>query len=128
MREKLPLQEASVATVANPRNTLPSPLPLGSQELLAKTSTRYIVLAVAFKVPAMVVLVASEVAEVSTGKFCLLFAPVSQSQASLAVRPSTPRSIPKPEFEKIELPESAFPVLVVDTPIPGPWLKAITFP
>ena len=40
MSVMLPLQEASVATFANPRNTLPSPLPLGSQELLAKTSTR----------------------------------------------------------------------------------------
>ena len=62
---------------------------------------RKLVLAVLFSVPAIVICVAALVAaEVSTGKFCSAFGPVSASPASLAVTQgaeSVPgrRSIPR---------------------------------
>ena len=64
--------------------------------------------AVLFKVPWIEVVVEFASTEVITGKFCLLFDPLSPSQSSFAINP--PRSIPKPPFEKIELPRMAFPV------------------
>lgn len=92
---KLALQLALVVTVIEPMNVCPSPLPEGSQEVLAKNWMVNVVPAVLFSVPWTDVVEA----EVKTGKFCRLFAPVSASHASLAVTPLSPRSIPNPVFE-----------------------------
>ncbi len=59
--------------------------------------------------PTIVVPAAFEFAEVSTGKFCRLLAPLSASPASLAVMPLAPRSMPRPPLTRIELPRIALP-------------------
>ena len=70
-------------------------------------------LAVLLIVPTIVTWVLEAItADVSTGKFCRLLAPVSPSPASLVVTPSFLRSIPRPVFEKIEFPRIALPVEV----------------
>ena len=79
-----------------------------------------------FIVPEMVVapgkgVVELFMAEAITAKFWRLLAPVSRSLVSLAVTPkvfSVPpaRSIPRPVFEKMELPRTLLPV--------APWRRA----
>lgn len=74
------------------------------------------VLAVLLSVPCMVVVPPEVVAEVITGKFCRLLAPVSVSAGqaagfgSFAVTPSGLRSIPSPVLEWIELKRILLPV------------------
>ena len=80
-----------------------------------------------FKVPCIVVLLLDDVTPVITGKFCSWFGPVSPSTPSFAETPFIPRSIPRPLFEKMELPRMEFPV-PVETVSPGPPLKAILLP
>src|SRR6266540_3475862 len=58
----------------------------------------------------MFVELAPDVTDVMTGKFCRLLAPVSASQASLAVTPSLFKSIPMPPLEKMKLPRILWPV------------------
>jgi len=53
---KLALQLPAVVTSTNPRNVWPSPLPSASQLPFEKNSTRKVVLAVLFSVPAIVTL------------------------------------------------------------------------
>src|SRR5437764_8674176 len=92
---KLALQPASVVTVIEPMKVCPSPLPEGSQEVLAKNWTVNIVLAVLLSVPWTDVVEA----EVNTGKFCRLFTlGPSGSHESFAVTPLLSRSIPSPPF------------------------------
>src|SRR6266480_2917715 len=108
---KLALQDASVVTLVKPRKVSPSPLPDGSQAEFAKNSILNCVFGVLFKVPRIVVVVESAIAEVITGKFCgSMFGPTALSQLSFGVTPRGPRSIPMSPFEKIELPRIAFPV------------------
>src|SRR2546430_8652785 len=117
---KLAVHDASVVVLTNPRKRWPSPFPDRSQAAFAKNSIRNCVFAVLFKVPRIVVVVESAVAEVITGKFCgLIFGPTALSQLSFAVTPGGLRSIPRSELEKIELPRTAFPVpLAITTPPP----------
>ena len=63
-----------------------------------------------------------------TGKFCLLFEPVSVSQSSFSVTPSKPRSIPFWPLAKIEFPRMATPVEVSLRKTPKPVAKAIVLP
>ena len=67
--------------------------------MLAKNSMRKKLLAVLFSEPATVTCVPLVPAEVSTGKFCRLLAPVSASFVSFAVTPLLLRSIPRSPFE-----------------------------
>ena len=64
------------------------------------------------------------VAAVSTGKFCRLFAPASESgAASLTVMPLLARSMPSPVLLKMLLPEMRTPDTgVVVTMMPSPVL------
>ena len=80
--------------------------------MLAKNSMRNCVLAVEFNVPVMVTCAPVVVAELSTGKFCRSFAPVSASLLSLAVTPLVPRSIPSPALPEMLLPRILTPVMV----------------
>ena len=79
-----------------------------------------VVLAVLLSVPSTVMLPLL-LLEANTGKFWRLFAPVSPSPRSLSVTPPSPRSIPSPLFEKIELERMALPVpeatLTADVPL-----------
>jgi len=82
-------------------------------------------------VPFMPVVEPLGVTEVNAGKFCRLLAPTSPSQGSLGMTPAPSRTIPKPEFEKIEFRCTALPTPVPkleyrNTP-PRP-LKATTLP
>ncbi len=68
-------------------------------------------------------------AEVRTGKFCKLFAPLSASLPSLAVTPSAPRSMPSPVFAWIEFPRIRLPAPAPAwSQMPSPPLKAMTLP
>jgi hypothetical protein len=82
------------------------------------------VLAVLLRVPTIVVPPPEGEAEVITGKFCMLFTPVSVSHGSLDVTPSRFKSMPSPPFEKMELPLIASPVTPKATPTPRPPLPA----
>src|SRR5437763_1941235 len=93
------LPAASVAALAEPRNSCPSPLPVGSHPMLEKNSTWKIVLGVLLRVAAMLVATPELTAETTTGKFCELLGPESESPASFGVTPSPPRSMPGPLFE-----------------------------
>ena len=93
--EKLPFPVAFVTTVARPTNVSPSPLPELSHTALEKSSTVKVEEIVLFKVPVIVVPLVRVRAEVITGKFCILFAPVSPSPGSLGATPWASRSIPK---------------------------------
>src|ERR1700674_5567410 len=75
----------------------------------------------------MVVLPLALTADVSTGKFCRLFGPVSASHGSLGVTPAGARSIPSAPFEKIEL---ALTLLAVPDcrKTPAPALEKIELP
>ncbi len=77
-----------------------------------------------FKLPRIVVLFPLDITDVNTGKFCRLFAPTSASVASLAVTPLSPRSIPNPSLEKMELPRIEF-LKALESPTPNWLLKAI---
>src|SRR5207248_2186351 len=110
----------SVMTSSKPTNVCPSPWPLGSAVTFVKNSMRKFLLAVLLSVPAIVVVPAVVTADVSTGKFCRLLGPVSQSNCptigqggggSFCVTPSPPRSMPSPPLEKIELPSIDQPVV-----------------
>src|SRR6185295_5439289 len=109
-----------VVTFAVPRNVRPSPLPDESQDGFEKKSKLNVVLAVLLSVPWMFTPPpAAPLAEVRTGKFCRLFAPVSTSLRSFAVTPAGERSIPSPAFEKIEFERIALLVpLSIRTPEP----------
>ena len=87
----------------------------------------YGVFAAALSVPAKLTVPAPSVIEVSVGKFCRLFAPLSASSASFWVRPLFPRSIPSPPKTCQSLPRIALPVpLTTLTPFPVAlnWLAA----
>jgi hypothetical protein len=76
--------------------------------------------AMLFSEPSMVVDALSDVAEVSTGKFWRLFAPLSASPVSLGVTPPTPvnRSMPSCLLLSMRLPRMALPVLPLRTLTP----------
>ena len=82
---KLALPLPSVVTLVKPRKVSPSPKPEGSQAELEKNSSTNWVLGVLLSVPSIVAL--PPTAEVNTGKFCTLLAPVSPSPGSLGVTP-----------------------------------------
>src|ERR1700752_979171 len=85
----------TVVTVAEPRNVFPSPLPDVSHDGFAKKSNVNVVLAVLLSVPWMLTPPPdAPLADVKTGKFCRLFAPVSPSFTSFGVTPAGARSIP----------------------------------
>jgi hypothetical protein len=87
-------------------------LPSFSPEGLAKNWTKKVLLGVELSTPWMVVApLEVVVAEVRTGKFCRLLAPVSGSLGSFRVRPSPLRSMPRPSFEKMELERTRLPVV-----------------
>ena len=91
---------------------------------------RKVRLAVELSEPMIVVPLGVEVAEVSTGKFCRLFAPRSPSPRSLKVTLlSAPRSMPISPFAKMLLPKTAFvlPAFVLSS-TPSPVLWAIRLP
>lgn len=88
---------ALVVTIFWPINVLPSS-PDGSE----KKRMTNVALGVLLRVPRTVVVPSDVVAEVRVGLFCRLFGPVSGSCVSLAVGPSSFRSIPRPALEKIE--------------------------
>ena len=93
VKEALP--DPSVLTALLPRSVLPSSVSFG----LEKNSTLKVLLGVVPRVPLMVVVpVALFFEEVRTGLFCRLLGPLSVSPESLAVGPSSPRSIPRPPF------------------------------
>ena len=77
-------------------------------------------------VPVIVTCALGLTADVSTGKFCRSFGPVSESPASLSVTPLPPRSIPSPAFAEmlLRLILSCVPSATVT---PSPPLKAIVF-
>lgn len=81
-----------------PRYVLPSPLPEASQLESEKKSIWKVVLAIEFSDP-LTVVAPLVTAEVSTGKFCRLFAPLSASPESFRVTPFASRSMPSPPFE-----------------------------
>ena len=77
-------------------------------------------------VPLIVVEAPPKAADVRTGKFCRVFAPVSASPGSLAVTPVGPRSMPRPELANSELPRMAtLRLLAESTRTPAPVLNAI---
>src|SRR5579884_2142846 len=111
VRENVPIPSAWVATAKCARNVVPWPFPDGSHKGLAKSSTVNPVSGVSSRLPSTTVvpLCVSVVAEVTTGKFCRPFGPVSPSPSSFGVTPSSPRSMPSTalswiEFAKIESP------------------------
>jgi hypothetical protein len=79
---------------------------------LAKTSIRYWRFDRLLSAPLIVVFFffAGVFAAVSTGKFCRLLPPSSASPGSLAVGPSSLRSMPNPPLAKMLLRETWFPV------------------
>ena len=118
---KLALPLPSVVTLTKPRYVWPSPWPVPSWAVLLKNSMRNWLLAVLFNEPTMVTWVLDTTwAEVSTGKFCRLLAPVSPSPASLAVTPFAPRSIPSRPLLAIEFCVRWMPVLLPPMAMPEP--------
>jgi len=92
---KLASQPLSVVTLVAPMKRFPSPKPEGSHSELAKNSMVKAVFGWLLRVPVICMLWPSLPADVSDGKFCRLFGPVSESHASLGVRPQTPQSSPR---------------------------------
>src|SRR5436309_1820743 len=87
--------------------------------------TKPVVLGVLLRVPMIV----PPVAEVITGKFCRLFAPVSGSWLSLGVTPTGPRSVPRAPLLKMEFFRIVFWMLVESAiRIPAPLLLEILLP
>src|SRR5215216_3231588 len=84
-----------VVTSFLPRKILPSSVPEG----LEKNSIVKVSFGVLLSLPFMVVVPEEFTAEVRTGLFCRLLAPVSGSCGSLGVGPSPRRSIPKKPLE-----------------------------
>src|SRR5262245_6120969 len=74
----------------------PSPKPDGSQLAPRNSSMVKVVLGVESSVPDTSLADGVEVAPVTTGVFCSSFGPGSPSPASLAVTPSSLRSMPRP--------------------------------
>ena len=122
---------ASVAAGSVSRRMAPSPWPEGSAPPVRKHWITKSWEALLFSVPETVVVPAEEslVAEVMTGKFWRLLAPVSGSSVSLAVTPlgsSVPpeRSMPRPAFWKMELERTLLPV----APVPEMWTPSPSLP
>jgi hypothetical protein len=121
---KLALPLPSVVTFAKPRNVSPSPYRDGSHDVLEKNSSLKVVFGELFSVPSTVVLPPELLAEVSTGKFWRLLAPVSASPGSFGVTPPGSRSIPS-RFEWTEFPRIGFWLLFDSTNTPSWPLWAI---
>src|SRR5215217_6794295 len=107
-KEKVTLPLPSVVTDFCPMNFLPSFVPEG----LEKNCTLKVLLGVLFSLALTVVLSAPVLAERTTGLFCRPLGPVSASPGSLAVGPSSPRSMPRPPFAKMGLERTRLPVAV----------------
>jgi hypothetical protein len=104
VKEALP--DPSVVTLSCPMKVLPSSPPQG----LEKNRTAKVLFGVLLRTSLMVVLRLPVLAESMTGLFWRSLGPVSASPGSLVVGPSSPRSIPRPPFEKMEFYSRRLPV------------------
>src|SRR5215207_7523498 len=125
LKVKEALARMSVLTTFLPRKVLPWPLPEGDSSRLAKNWTRKVLLGTLLSLPLMVTAPDTVLAEVMTGKFCRVLAPVSASPVSLRVTPSLPKSIAIPTLEKMELERTRLPTPFPDTVTPAGLLKAM---
>ena len=96
-----------------PRKVSPSPWPDGSPSELAKNSIVTVLGLGVSSVPFTTSRPGLAKAELSTGKFCRLFGPISVSPGSLGVTPSAFRSIPSLPLEYMELDRTVLLLVVM---------------
>jgi hypothetical protein len=108
------LPPPSVVTDTGARTFSASPWPEGSQVTEAKRAIVNAEFGALSRLPLIVVLLPSQQADVTTGKFWSALGPESASPGSLGVTPSPRRSMPRPPLRK-----TWFPARTTESE--GPW-------
>src|SRR4051794_34141264 len=105
----VPMPDAAAVRGASPGDGVPSPAAEGSQAVLWKNCTMYVLDGALLSVPVIVTVPAPNCAVLMTGKFWRsLKRPASPSPVSFGVMPSSPRSMPSAPLLKIELKRIVF--------------------